>query len=141
MGMTRTRWPWLVAGALLLSARPSGSAPADDGAPSGMVAFFAAGTGCPAGWMAATEAAGRIVVAATDSNVIGRRIGVPLLDQEDRAHTHTFTATTTIAVKNVAAFDGGNNQAAQAGTLMSGGTMAEARTGLPFVQLVVCKKP
>ena len=49
----RGRSAWLTAGVLLMLARPSGSAPADDGAPSGMVAFFAGGNACPAGWTVA----------------------------------------------------------------------------------------
>jgi hypothetical protein len=135
------RGRWLLLAALLLPARASTSAPADDGAPSGMVGFFAAATGCPDGWMVASEASGRIPVAASDANAVGRRVGAPLADQEDRAHSHGFVATAVIATRNLAAADGGNDQAAQPGTLTASGTTAAAPTGLPFVQLVVCQKP
>ena len=94
--MRRARWQWLIAGGVLLLARPSGSAPGDDGAPRGMVAFFSAGTGCPDGWQAATIAAGRMLVAVQDVNNLGSRVGTPLGDQEDRGHTHAFQATATI---------------------------------------------
>jgi hypothetical protein len=139
--VTARRWQWLILGGVLLAARPSGSAPEDDGVPRGMVAFFVGASGCPAGWVTASEAAGRMLVAVDDSNSLGRRIGVPLGDRDDPSHTHAFTASGTIAVKNLAAADGGNQSAAQPGVLATTGTTLPARTGLPFVQLVVCKKP
>lgn len=125
----------------MLCARPSGSAPTDDGVPSGMIAYFTGGNGCPDGWTAAAEAAGRIAVGVTDVNNIGLGTGTPLGDQEDRVHTHSFTATTSIDNKNIAAAGGGNDSAAQAGTIATAGMTEEATTGLPFTQLIVCKKP
>ena len=138
--MRRTRASLLVCGALMLLARPSTSAPADDGTPAGMVAFFAAAKGCPDGWSAADEAAGRFVVGANAPSGVGRSIGTALADQEDRKHSHGFAANTTVPTRNVAALDGGNNQAAQPAALTTLGTTSAGRSGLPFVQLVVCKK-
>lgn len=137
----RGRSAWLAAGVLVLLARPSGSAPADDGVPSGMIAYFAGTNGCPDGWTAATEAAGRIAVGVTDVNNIGLTTGTPLANQEDRVHTHTFAASATIDDKNIAAAGGSNDSAAQAGAITTAGMTAEATTGLPFTQLIVCKKP
>jgi hypothetical protein len=122
-------------------ARPSGSAPADDGAPSGMVAFFAGGNACPAGWAVADEAAGRMLVGVSDVNNIGMHVGTPLGDQEDRTHSHTFAAKATIDQKNIAAAGGGNDSAAEAGDVTTSGMTKDARSGLPFTQLIVCKKP
>ena len=122
-------------------ARPSGSAATGDGAPSGMVAYFASGSACPTGWVIADEVAGRMVVGVSDVNNIGLRVGTPLADQEDRAHMHSFTATTSIPSKNLAAADGSNNSAAQSGGVTSDGMAGAATTGLPFTQLIVCKKP
>lgn len=137
----RGRSAWLAAGVLLLLARPSGSAPADDGVPSGMVAFFAGGKACPADWVVADEAAGRMLVGVTDINNIGMKVGTPLGDQEDRTHSHTFAATATIDQKNIAAAGGGNDSAAQPGDVTSSGMTKDAHSGLPFTQLIVCKKP
>jgi hypothetical protein len=135
------RWPWLPAAALLLFARPSASTPADDGVPSGTVAFFASGSGCPDGWAAASNVAGRVIVAASDGNAVGRRVGDALGDQEDRFHDHSFEATANIPTRNLVALDGPNNQAAQAGTLGFKGNTAVSSSELPFVQLTVCRKP
>ena len=106
-----------------------------------MVAFFDAASGCPDGWMAATEASGRFLVATNDTNAIGQRVGTPLGDQEDRTHVHSFSATAMLDTRNLAAADGDNDQAAQPGGVAADGTTAPATTGLPFTQLVVCKKP
>jgi hypothetical protein len=139
--MKAQRWPWLAAAALLLFSRPSASTPADDGVPSGTVAFFARGSGCPEGWMVATSASGRVIVAANDGNVVGQRVGDPLGDQEDRGHSHSYTATATIPTRNLAALDGGNKQAAQPGALEVKGDTIWSPSGLPYVQLTVCRKP
>jgi hypothetical protein len=140
--MGSKRWSWLLGGAaLLLFARPSGSAPADDGVPSGTVAFFAAGSGCPDGWQVAKSAAGRVLVAANNGNVVGQRVGDALGDQEDRTHTHSYVATTTVPTRNIVALNGSNNQAAQAGTLEVKADAAFSSSELPFVQLTVCRKP
>lgn len=140
MGKTKS-WGWGLAAAVVLLARPSTSAPADDGVPSGMVAYFAAGSGCPDGWQPAAEAQGRIAVAIVSSNNVGMRVGTPLVDQEDRTHTHSYTAVASIPSKSVSAADGSNDQAADSGGLGASGTTDEARTGLPFTQLIVCAKP
>jgi hypothetical protein len=137
-----TRWAWLLpAAALILFARPSASTPADDGVPSGTIAFFAIGSGCPDGWQAASNASGRVLVAANDGNVVGQRVGDPLGDQEDRTHSHSYVAKATIPTRNIIALNGSNNQAAQAGTLEVDGEAASSSSELPFVQLIVCKKP
>lgn len=139
--MRRATWQWLIAGGVLLLGAPSGSAPGDDGAPRGMVAFFAAGSGCPDGWQAASAAAGRLVVGVRDVNDVGSRVGLPLGDREDRAHLHAFSAGAMIGVKNLAAADGGNQSAAQPGASTTAGSTLPARTGLPFTQLIVCRRP
>jgi hypothetical protein len=139
--MTAKRWPWLAAAALLLFARPSASTPADDGVPSGTVAFFASGSGCPEGWAVATNATGRVIVAANDGNVVGQRVGEPLGDQEDRTHSHSYVATAYIPTRNIVALNGANDQAAQAGQLEVKGDAAWSSSELPFVQLTVCRKP
>ena len=43
---------------------------ADDGVPSGTIAYFSAGA-CPAGWQTATAVQGRLVVAVADGSKAG----------------------------------------------------------------------
>jgi hypothetical protein len=140
--MAPKRSAWLLpAAALILFARPSASTPADDGVPGGTIAFFASGSGCPDGWQPASSASGRLLVAANDGNVVGQRVGEPLGDQEDRTHSHTYVAKAMIPTRNIVAVNGGNNQAAQPGTLEVEGAAASSSSELPFVQLTVCRKP
>ncbi len=113
----------------------------DDGIAKGSVAFFSAETGlCPSGWKVADYAMGRLVVGAASEAAVGKSVGLPLGDQEDRTHVHSYNTNVDLPYKSVAAADGANNQGAAAQTLMLSGQSEPATSGLPFVQLVVCEK-
>jgi len=115
--------------------------PGAPAAPRGMVTFFDGG-GCPGGWQPDSLGAGRILVGATDVNVIGRTVGTPLAPEEDRAHGHGLAATTIeLPYKSISAADGSNGSGAAAGAAAITGTVAPATSGLPFVQLTACVRP
>lgn len=127
----------------LLSGRAKGEAfpPPDDGIAQGTVAFFGGDQGgCPSGWKVADYAMGRLVVGVVEEPSVGKTVGVPLADQEDRAHIHAYAADVPLAYKAIAAADGANNQGAAAQTAMVTGQTEPSVSGLPFVQLVVCEK-
>jgi hypothetical protein len=128
----------LAACATLLPARAEGQA-ADDGVPTGMVAFFTAAS-CPTGWSAASYANGRLVVGVNLAAQVGKTVGNPLADKEDRAHTHPFTVQLTTTVHSISAADGSNNQGAAAQMYSWSDATASSTTGLPFIQLLACEK-
>jgi hypothetical protein len=117
-----------------------GGAPPDDGVPSGTVAFFSGGQ-CPTGWVLASDVQGRLVVAVSDGTQAGLMVGTPLGDQEDRTHTHTYSATVPMPPKDIAGADGPNNNGAASQTYTVAGTTDAGTTGLPFIQEQPCLKP
>jgi hypothetical protein len=128
-------------GAALLSGSASGEGPADDGMAPGMVAFFGSETGvCPDGWAPAEYAMGRLVVGVVDEPAVGRQVGKPLADQEDRAHEHPFTTQVKLTEKNIAGADGPNTQGAKAQEYTVTGATEPSVSGLPFIQLLACEK-
>jgi hypothetical protein len=131
----------LLAAPCLLDGGPAqGGPPADDGVPSGTVAFFSGGK-CPAGWASADDLRGRLVVAVTDGTTAGVTVGVPLGDREDRSHAHTWEAMVSTQPKALAAADGSNDSGAAAQTYAVMGATDPGTTGLPFVQEQPCVKP
>lgn len=109
--------------------------------PVGTVAFFGRADGtCPAGWRAADQAQGRLLVGTTTAADVGKVVGTPLSDQEDRTHTHAFSATVDVPYKSISAADGPNRQGAASKKYMASGPSKPAPSGLPFVQLTVCEK-
>jgi hypothetical protein len=133
----------LVLVCLVLAPRAVAETQPDDGVPSGTVAFFSFdGTGgnCPAGWVPATQAQGRLIVGVTEPDQVGLLVGTPLADQEDRTHAHSYESVVTLPARNIAGADGGNQQGAQSGDHPVAGTTAAVPTGLPFQQLLVCEK-
>jgi hypothetical protein len=96
---------------------------------------------CPTGWEPYNELTGRVVVATQMGAMGGEVQGVPLRDAEDRTHTHTINETFLVdAVSYVGIVGGGNSGVASADdpTLMVRSEPASA--GLPFVQLLACRK-
>lgn len=124
---------------LLFAGRAQGGPIDDDGAPPGTIAFVRGGA-CPAGWTTAPSVQGRLVVAVADGTKAGVQVGVPLADQEDRQHQHTYTGMVTLGSKNIAAADGPNNNGAAAQAYTVTGTTGKAASGLPFVQVQPCLK-
>lgn len=145
------RWGlWLAAAgllALVFSARTAaggdpGHEQGDNDVPAGTVAFFVGDAqSCPPGWRAATEAQGRLVVAVTTADTVGKQVGTELQNEEDRTHSHPFTATVELPYKPLASLNGSNNQGAAAGKYMSSGISEPSPSGLPFIQLLTCAKP
>jgi len=129
---------FLMVGCALLGGRAAGDAPAD-GAPVGMVSFFG-GLGCPTGWVPASAAQGRLIVAVSDAQAAGMTVGEPLGDLEDRTHVHMFQGNLPLQSKSISAADGGNQSAAGAQTYSWASVDAAAPSGLPFMQLLVCER-
>ncbi len=140
----RRRWIWLLLPACALalaifSRTAKGEDDSADAVPSGTVAFFSGTAGaCPQGWRVADETTGRLIVAGGDS--VGKLVGVPLANEEDRTHAHSFSASVNLPYKALSALDGNNNQGAAAQTYTDSGMSKPATTGLPFIQLVACVK-
>jgi hypothetical protein len=127
--------PWLFG-----AGRAEGGPPADDGVPSGTIAFFTGGQ-CPPGWQVVAALQGRAVVGAPDAAGVGVKLGAPLGDREDRKHQHTYTGTVTLTDKSLAAADGSNDNGAAAQAYTVSGTTADQVSGLPFIQVQPCAKP
>ena len=96
---------------------------------------------CPPGGPPATEPRGRLVVAATTGDTVGKQVGTELQNEEDRTHAHPFTATVELPYKPLASLNGTNRQGAAAGKYTSSGVSEPAPSGLPFIQLLACVKP
>lgn len=120
-----------------------------DGVPTGMVALFLDGANgmegdapaaCPQGWVPSVEAAGRLIVPVIGTAEVGVAVGAALSDQEDRKHTHPFSAQLVLPAKQITGADGGNRSGAKAGPVMWTGTTEPAATSLPFIQLLMCEK-
>lgn len=115
--------------------------PQTDGVLPGTVAFFGSDTAsCPDGWAQADYAMGRLVVGVTDTLAVGKLVGKPLADQEDRTHSHGFATAVDLPYKSIAAADGANNEGARAEMVPVAGTTDPSPSGLPFIQLLVCEK-
>lgn len=150
--MPSSKWPrrrWFAAATAILwaiataslSQRDAASEPmAEDGAPSGMVAFVAGGV-CPPGWVHSYELEGRVLVGTVDKAEIGESVGTPFVDREVRVHHHDYVGAVDLPKKNVAGANGGNESGASWGTYTVMGATTDAESGLPFVQMEGCVKP
>lgn len=108
------------------------------GLPSGMI-FFVATPQCPSGSSPAQNAAGRILVATTDTSQVGKTQGTPMADQQDNTHTHPGTMTVNLPQHRIAgASSCCNGQATTKGAHTANITTAPSTTNLPFIQLLVC---
>jgi hypothetical protein len=109
-------------------------------APQGTVAFFGTAS-CPAGWTAAANAAGLVLVATTDPKAVGKSVGVPLVSKEDRQHAHAYSGTVPLRSKSISGASGCcNDQGASKADYQITDDTEPATSGLPFTQLVVCEK-
>lgn len=124
------------------SARESGvdAGPMGDSLPRDTVMFFNT-TSCPMGWAPYNEATGRVIVAAEMGAMGGAVNGTPLRDAEDRTHTHNINETFLVDAVSYAGIAGGGNSGvagADDPTMMARSEPASA--GVPYVQLLVCRK-
>lgn len=110
-----------------------------DALPQGAISFFNR-KDCPLGWTPFAMGAGRAVVpgAATD---VGITAGEPLSDGEDRLHDHSVNATLSLSSVDYAGIAGeANHGVARAGTVPLTTKVDKVSSGLPYVQLLICKK-
>ncbi len=118
----------------------SGGATNGDAIPTGAVSFFTATT-CPEGWSPFDAGAGRLLLPTVGNAVGGTPYGMPLANGEDRTHTHDVSATFSLpSISYAGVAGGGNHGVAAAGSPKLGISADPASTGLPYVQLLVCKK-
>ena len=111
---------------------------AAQGLPKGMI-FFVTTSQCPSGSSPAQNAAGRILIAVTDTSQIGKTQGTPMKDQQDNTHTHSGAMTVTLTEHRIAgASSCCNGQATTKGDHTANITSEPATTNLPFIQLLVC---
>lgn len=111
-----------------------------DSLPTGAISLFNRRS-CPAGWEPLQAAAGRTLVPTLADSAPGNTAGEPLMDGEERAHTHPMPAMLNLPSVNYAGIVGeANHGVAKAGSMPMMVTGTPARAGLPYVQLLVCQK-
>jgi hypothetical protein len=80
-------------------------------------------------------------VPTTSGPAVGATTGAALASGEDRTHTHTLTATFSLGSVSYAGLSsGGNGGVGPSGDAVLTSTTDPASTGLPYVQLLACKK-
>jgi hypothetical protein len=86
-------------------------------------------------------AAGRVAVPTTGGAAGGEMRGLPLRSGEERAHTHRVASGFDLGgVSYVGIVGGGNGGVGAAGRVTFATDTATASAGLPYVQLLVCRK-
>jgi hypothetical protein len=113
-----------------------------DAVPGGAVSFVR-GAYCPDDWELYHAARGRFLVPRAGGFDAGAvtASGTPLTASEDRVHDHAFSAPLALdATSFVGVAGGGNGSPAEARTLTLSATANRVSAGLPYVQLLVCKK-
>jgi len=115
------------------------AAPTGDALPASAVSFFQGGS-CPTGWVPYTVADGRFLLPTVATATAGLTWGSPLDAGEDRTHTHNLTATFTLGSTSYVGLSGGNDGVTSQGAVTMTTTSDPASTGLPYVQLLVCRK-
>ncbi len=110
-----------------------------DALPVGALAWFDTAN-CPAGWLAEPQAVGRTIVPG-DSTTAGQADGTPLAPGEDRKHTHDVKGSvSTSAVSFVGIASCCNAGLATSGTWDATGSALAASSGVPYVELLACRK-
>lgn len=111
-----------------------------DSLPGGAISFYNA-KACPKGWVPFADGAGRVVVPLTGSDEPLVIHGTPLKDGEDRTHGHSFEASLSLTAVSYAGIAGeANHGVAGAQVVTFPGAGEKASSGLPYVQLLACKK-
>lgn len=123
-----------------LSGSSDGNGPHHDAFPTGAVSFFNSLV-CPSGWTTFDEAAGRVIVAANAGLPRGTSVGEPLSSGEDRLHEHALSGSVDVPVVATKGSEPGPNGLFTAGGKYAFmGTSKPAPAGVPYRQLLVCKK-
>ncbi len=111
-----------------------------DALPAAAVSFFQGST-CPTGWVPYTAGDGRFLVPTVATAPGGLTAGTPLMPGEDRTHVHTVSASFALgSTSYVGVSGGGNGGVTSAATVMLMTQSDAASTGLPYVQLLTCRK-
>jgi hypothetical protein len=114
--------------------------PRKDAIPQNGVGFFQI-PACPTGWEPFKAAAGRAILPTIGTAPGGATVGDPLTSGEERQHTHQVKATfDLIDISYAGIASGGNSGVAKSGAVAFTTTSDAASTGLPYVQLLACKK-
>jgi len=112
-----------------------------DGLPEGSIAWFDA-LRCPTGWEQYAAATGRTLVPVgplgPDKGVF--EDGTPYLSGASPTHSHTVTGTVAIGAQRFVGIAGGGNGLAAPGTVAFSGMSEATALGLPYVQLLACRK-
>lgn len=112
----------------------------DDAVPVGAITYFRGAT-CPVGWAPYEPVRGRLVVATIGAKKPGTTAGEPLAGGEDRTHTHGFSLSFTLRDRDFVTVAGGSNGGVGGASKPTAtGTTTASSTGLPYVQLLVCRK-
>ena len=106
--------------------------------PIGVSTFFTADQ-CPNGWQEVQDAQGRLVLSVKEKKWVGKTVGSPLEDQEDRPHRHHFMLTTSLPAKGVAANACCNWEGAESGFYRSDVYGSSGKSQLPFYQALFCQ--
>jgi len=118
----------------------SGPPPVGDSLPPSAVSFFQ-GSSCPVGWVPYMAADGRLLVPTVATYPGGVTYGTPLASGEDRTHTHGFAASISVDSTSYVGIGGCcNGGVGPSGDVTVTGTTDPVSTGLPYVQLLVCRK-
>lgn len=119
---------------------PPDATPLADGLPVDAVMYFT-GRLCPRGWAPYAEGVGRVAVPTASATLLGVQRGAPLTDGEDRAHGHTLAGSFAVPAVTYAGIAGCCNEGVgRAATLPFTAPAQSASAGLPYVQLLVCRK-
>lgn len=111
-----------------------------DAIPQNSIGFFQV-PACPSGWEPFKAAAGRAVLPTIGTMPGGATVGEPLTSGEERAHTHEVKATLDlIDISYAGIASGGNSGVAKSGAVSFTTISDAASAGLPYVQLLACKK-
>ncbi len=111
-----------------------------DAIPQNGIGFFQV-PACPAGWEPFKAASGRAILPTIGAMPGGATVGEPLGSGEERMHTHSVKASfDLIDISYAGIASGGNTGVAKAGAISFMTTSNPASTGVPYVQLLACKK-
>ena len=107
--------------------------------PTGSISFFKRET-CPPEWTPYEPAVGRTVLPTIGAGAPRAVSGEPLESGEDRKHTHPFSGAFSLPSFDIGAARGSNDGVAESGKVAFAGVTEPASLGIPFVQLLACKK-
>lgn len=111
-----------------------------DAIPQNGIGFFQM-PACPAGWQPFKAAAGRAILPTIGAAPGGSTAGEPLASGEERVHSHEVKGTLDlIDISYAGIASGGNTGVAKAGSITFTTTSDTASAGIPYVQLLACKK-